>query len=113
MTEPTPIAHAPQEMSIADASVHDGKVESAHVEHQQEKGPIQQMRTKSDDLPILETISKYKLVTLLGFVASFSASLDGYRKFPSIISLPLSTLLRSLCVQKSVLMVVLFRTKAS
>ncbi|KAH8674616.1 MFS transporter [Tricladium varicosporioides] len=37
------------------------------------------MRTRSDDLPIWETMKTYKLVTLLAFAASFSASLDGYQ----------------------------------
>lgn len=80
MAESKPEVHTLQDMNITDASAHDVKTQSVHVEHHEEKGPVQQMRTKSDDLPIWETVKSYKLVTIMAFAASFSASLDGYRR---------------------------------
>lgn len=38
------------------------------------------MRMKSDDIPILESVGRYRLITLVGIAAAFSASLDGYRE---------------------------------
>ena len=63
-------------------NIDDGKAEVVSVEHRNtdEKGPVQQMRTKADDLPIWESVKRYKLVSLLAMAAAFSASLDGYRK---------------------------------
>ena len=38
------------------------------------------MRTKADDLSIWESVRKYKRVGFIAMMASFCASLDGYRK---------------------------------
>lgn len=43
------------------------------------KGEAPQMRLKSDDLGVWESIGRYKLVTAVAMAAAFSASLDGYR----------------------------------
>lgn len=80
MVVPEPETHDLQDISIADVNERNMKTKISHEEHQEKKGPVQQMRTKSDDLPIWETIKTYKLVTLLAFAASFSAALDGYRE---------------------------------
>lgn len=63
------------------------KVDEATVEEDDgvprddEKAPPPQMRSKSDDLGVWEAVKMYKLVTLVGMCAAFSASLDGYRTF--------------------------------
>lgn len=44
------------------------------------KGEAPLMRSKVDDLGILESARQYKFVSLIAMVAAFSASLDGYRE---------------------------------
>ena len=62
-------------------NVDDGKIKPINTENSspEEKGPAQQMRTRADDLPIWESVKRYKLVSSLAMAAAFSASLDGYR----------------------------------
>lgn len=63
--------------------------ELAHHEHFQtaeeirrtlSKGGVVQMRSKFDDLGILQSLSRYRYITLVAMAAAFSASLDGYRE---------------------------------
>lgn len=76
--------HEMHEIAAVDNNINvdDGNVKAVGVEHSgpEEKAQAQQMLTKSDDLPIWESVKRYKLVSLLAMVAAFSASLDGYRK---------------------------------
>jgi hypothetical protein len=44
------------------------------------KGDAPQMRLKSDDLGIWESVGRYKLVSAVAMAAAFAASLDGYRE---------------------------------
>ena len=80
--------HELQDIAATDNSINadDDKVKVVNVDNSshEEKGSVHQMRTKADDLPIWESVKRYKLVSLLAMVAAFSASLDGYRKpFPT------------------------------
>ncbi|KAF8851310.1 MFS transporter [Acephala macrosclerotiorum] len=43
------------------------------------KGAAPQMRLKSDDLGIWESVGRYKLISAVAMAAAFSASLDGYQ----------------------------------
>lgn len=57
-------------------------IEDAHVENNVEDAPSKQpiMRAKSDDLSVWQTLRQFKFISLVAMAASFSASLDGYRK---------------------------------
>jgi hypothetical protein len=57
-------------------------IEHAQVEHAVDDEPSKQpvMRAKSDDLSVWQTLSNFKFISLVAMAASFSASLDGYRK---------------------------------
>lgn len=46
------------------------------------KGNIPLMRSRADDLPIWQTLWRYKAIGLIAMAAAFSASLDGYREMP-------------------------------
>lgn len=41
-------------------------------------GPV--MRSREDDLGMLQCVRRFKTVSLIAMAAAFSASLDGYRK---------------------------------
>ncbi|KAF3764006.1 general substrate transporter [Cryphonectria parasitica EP155] len=43
------------------------------------KGDRHVMRARADDLGIWETVKRYRLVTLVGMIAAFAATLDGYQ----------------------------------
>lgn len=57
-------------------------IEGAHVENTVEDEPSKQpiMRAQSDDLSVWQTLRQFKFISLVAMAASFSASLDGYRK---------------------------------
>ena len=57
--------------------IEDAQVETT-VEDEPSKQPI--MRAKSDDLSVWQTLRQFKFISLVAMAASFSASLDGYRK---------------------------------
>lgn len=57
--------------------IEDAQVENI-VEDEPSKQPI--MRAKSDDLSVWQTLRHFKSISLVAMAASFSASLDGYRK---------------------------------
>lgn len=44
------------------------------------KNEAPQMRLKSDDLGIWESVLRHKFIMFVAMAAAFSASLDGYRK---------------------------------
>ena len=78
---------------IALNNIENVKTTDINVDHSKtgDEGHVApQMRTKSDDLTVWESIKQYKLVTLVAMGAAFSASLDGYRKY-IFISLPISS----------------------
>lgn len=58
-----------------------GKALDSHVEDISQAGATMQMRSKSDDLSVWQSMVKHKLVGLVAMSAAFSASLDGYRGF--------------------------------
>lgn len=47
------------------------------------KGSMPLMRSRADDLPIWQTLWRYKAIGLIAMAAAFSASLDGYRELSS------------------------------
>lgn len=72
------------DIAQADYKGEDGTNEYVSVEHcnnaeEVPKSAAPQMRLKSDDLGIWESVGRYKLVAVVAMAAAFSASLDGYR----------------------------------
>lgn len=56
------------------------KALDSHVEDISHTGATAQMRSKSDDLSVWQSMLQHKFVGLVAMSAAFSASLDGYRK---------------------------------
>jgi hypothetical protein len=46
------------------------------------KQHAQPKRSKVDDIGVWQSIQRYRVVGFVAMAAAFSASLDGYRKFP-------------------------------
>lgn len=67
------------EIVLSDFKGNEGAKHDAE-EIEDSKGAAPQMRLKSDDLGIWESVGRYKLVSAVAMAAAFSASLDGYRK---------------------------------
>jgi hypothetical protein len=65
---------------IVTSNIKDDEATKEYMTEDVSKSGAPQMRMKSDDIPILESVGRYKLITLVGIAAAFSASLDGYRK---------------------------------
>jgi hypothetical protein len=57
-----------------------------------------QMRYRLDDLSVLETLKRYKFITVVAMAASFSASLDSHREY-SLQNFPFSLDAEARCVQ--------------
>jgi hypothetical protein len=43
------------------------------------------MRSKEDDLTVWQSVRRYRMVVVIAMAAAFGASVDGYRKFKSMI----------------------------
>ncbi|WWD16254.1 hypothetical protein CI109_100680 [Kwoniella shandongensis] len=60
--------------------VHHEHLQTAEEIHRTlSKGGVVQMRSRFDDLGIMQSLRRYKYITLVAMAAAFSASLDGYQ----------------------------------
>lgn len=79
MAHPQVDNHGSPEIALSDFKGNaDAKHDAEEIEVSKGEGP--QMRLKSDDLGVWESVKQYKLITAVAMVAAFAASLDGYRK---------------------------------
>lgn len=73
------MAHNEQEMANMDERSAEKALDS-HVEDISHARTTTQMRSKSDDVSVWQSMMQHKLVGLVAMSAAFSASLDGYRE---------------------------------
>jgi hypothetical protein len=73
------MAHHEQDMADIDERTAEKALDS-HVEDVSHTGA---MRSKSDNISVWKSMLRYKVVGMVAMSAAFSASLDGYRKYPN------------------------------
>lgn len=72
--------HGSPEIALSNFKINEDAKQHDAEEIEVSKGNVPQMRLKSDDLGIWESVGRYKLISAVAMAAAFSASLDGYRK---------------------------------
>ncbi|RDW62205.1 putative maltose permease (MalP) [Coleophoma cylindrospora] len=84
MTNPQHELQSSPDIVMANSKGDEATNEYVSVEHcnnaeENPKSAAPAMRLKSDDLGIMESVGRYKLITLVAMAAAFCASLDGYQ----------------------------------